>query len=64
LANAEAIKQGVALNEYKQPEPEYEAKSPDKTWTVFYEGKVKAPGHYFLVWVNDETGACKLMLGR
>jgi len=64
LANAEAIRRGYDLKEFETPRCEYDASKPDNAWTVLYDGKVKAPGNHFLVWVNDQTGQCKLMPGE
>jgi hypothetical protein len=64
LANAEATKQGRDLDEYDPPKAQYDSAVKGKDWTVFYEGKTKAPGNHFLVWVNDETKECKLMPGE
>jgi hypothetical protein len=64
LANAEASKQGFDLDKYNSPKAHYETGSKDKIWTVFYDGKVKMPGHHFLVVVDDETNDCQLMRGK
>jgi hypothetical protein len=64
IANDEARRQGYDLSKYEKPRVEYELTSQDETWTVFYEGKEKAPGNHFSVWVNDRTGKCRLMRGK
>jgi hypothetical protein len=64
LANREAQRTGRNLADYESPRVEYEYTEHDKTWTVFYDGKVKAPGNFFQVWVNDETKKCTLMPGE
>jgi hypothetical protein len=64
LANAEAVKQGRDVNRYELRTAEYEFSGQDHIWTVFFEGKVKATGNHFLVWVNDQTDECRLMPGE
>ncbi|MDA8099259.1 MAG: hypothetical protein M0042_06505 [Nitrospiraceae bacterium] len=64
LANQEAVRKGFDLSQYEKPRADYEILKKDKTWTVSYEGKKKLPGNHFLVWVNDQTGECKLMPGE
>jgi hypothetical protein len=57
-----ATKRGYRLSDYKDPQVHYEFTR--KTWSVFYDGKVPLPGHHFLVWVDDQTGAARVMPGE
>jgi hypothetical protein len=59
IAADAATKHGYRLADYDAPRAHYEFTRKDQRWTVFYEGKIRAPGHHFLVWVDDRTrGSC------
>jgi hypothetical protein len=47
------------LGEYKPPEAHYE----DKSWFVFFEGRVPMPGNFFSAQVNDMTGEVQVRGG-
>ncbi len=64
LANHKAQSKGYDLAKYESPRVEYESKGEGGKWTLLYEGKIKAPGNHFLVWVNDTTRKCTLMSGE
>jgi hypothetical protein len=64
IAVEAAAKHGYRLSDYKDPQVHYEFTRKDKTWSVFYDGKVPLPGHHFLVWVDDQTGAARMMPGE
>lgn len=66
IAAFAATEQGYQLAEYNHPRVRFAFFGPkDKTWTVFYDGKGPAPpGHDFLVWVDDQTGAARVMRGE
>jgi len=64
IAAGAATKYGYRLADYKDPQAHYEFTRKDRTWSVFYEGKVPMPGHHFLVWVNDRTGAARVVPGE
>ena len=64
IASAAAEKKGFRLKDYKAPRVHYEFTKKDKSWTVFYDGKVSSPGNHFLVWINDQTGAATVMPGE
>jgi len=57
IANAEALRNGVRLSEYRPPEARFqpEPKRERPVWVVFYEGRDDRPGHHFLVAIDDET---------
>jgi len=69
LSQAEAIrisadaatKRGYRLADYDPPQVHYEFTRKDQTWTIFYEGKVRLPGHHFLVSVDDRTRESRVM---
>jgi hypothetical protein len=64
IANAEAVSKGIDLSKYEEPEAEFEVVGKEWKWTVSYEGKVKAPGNHFLVWVEDSDGSAEYMAGE
>ena len=64
LANREARWQDVDLGRFEEPGAEYESlRNKDHMWSVFYDGKTRAPGNHFFVWVDDRTGKCRLVPG-
>jgi hypothetical protein len=72
LSTAEAIRvakqaaelQGVDLRQYKEPEAHYELTRKDKSWFVFFDGRVAMPGNHFSVSVDDQTGETRFFGGR
>ena len=64
IAAEAASKNGYRLADYNAPQVHYEFTRKDKTWSVFYDGKVPMPGHHFLVWVDDQTGTARVMPGE
>jgi hypothetical protein len=64
IAGEAATKHGYHVADYKDPQTHYEFTRKDKTWTVFYDGKVPAAGNHFLVWVDDQTGVARVMPGE
>ena len=64
IAQETAKREGRNLAEYKLPEAHYEFVKKDKTWTVFFAGKVPTVGNHFQVWVDDGTGKATLMPGE
>lgn len=62
VANTEAEKAGYQLKDYKAPKV---VRSPnEKTWLIFYVGKIPAPGHHFLVRIDAETGKADVLRGE
>jgi hypothetical protein len=64
IAAEAATKHGYRLADYKDPEAHYQFTRKDKTWSVFYDGKVPTPGNHFLVVIDDQTGAARVMPGE
>jgi hypothetical protein len=64
IAGEAATKHGYRLADYKDPQAHFEFSRKDKTWTVFYDGKVPVPGNHFLVWVDDRTSEAQVMAGQ
>jgi hypothetical protein len=72
LSTAEAIRiarqtaesQGIDLRNYKEPEAHYEFTIKDKSWSVFFDGRVAMPGNHFFVSVDDRTGDAKIVRGE
>ena len=64
IAADAATKHGYRLADYDAPRAHYEFTRKDQSWTVFYEGKVRLPGHHFLVWVDDRTRESRVMPGE
>jgi len=54
---------GITLSDYKKPEVSYRA-AMEKTWSVFFDGRVPMPGHHFSVFVDDLTGEARYSGGR
>ena len=59
-----SLNKGVHRTNYKDPEAHYEFTKKDKTWSVFFHGKVPMPGNHFLVWVDDRTQKAQFMQGE
>jgi hypothetical protein len=51
IAGEAAAMQGYRLTDYKNPPARCEFNRRDKTWGVFYDGRIPMPGHHSLVWV-------------
>jgi hypothetical protein len=64
IAEEAARKEGVKLDNYKAPEAHYEYTRIDKTWFVFFDGKVTRPGNHFSVNVDDLTKETRFIRGR
>ena len=64
IAKQEAEHQGVDLGRYKEPEAHYEFTRKDRSWFVFFDGRVPMPGNHFSVYVDDRTGAAQFHGGR
>ena len=55
---------GYRLADYKEPEVHFEFTEKDRTWSVFYEGRVARPGNHFLVVIDDKTAATRVAPGK
>jgi hypothetical protein len=64
IANNAAERAGHILSEYDKPRAKFNFVSKDSTWTVFYDGKIPAPGNHFMIWVKDQTGETQVMEGE
>ena len=64
IASQVAERDGRHLSDYKPPEAHYEFTQKDKSWSVFFDGKVPMPGNHFSVSVDDQTGKAQLFPGR
>lgn len=64
IAKLAAERQGVRLPDYREPEPHYEFTRKDKSWFVFFDGRVAFPGNHFSVSVDDQTGETQFFGGR
>jgi hypothetical protein len=64
IAKQAAERQGVRLRDYKEPEAHYEFTHKDKSWFVFFDGRVAMPGNHFSVSVDDQTGKTQFFWGR
>jgi hypothetical protein len=54
---------GMKLDDYKKPEFSYRA-TKEKTWSVFFDGRVPMHGNHFMVVVDDQTGEAHYVGGR
>jgi len=63
IAREAAEREGRNLSEYKEPVARYEFVYKDKTWDVFFDGKVPMPGNHFSVEIDDQTGKTRLLPG-
>lgn len=50
------------LSDYESPKAHYDTK--DKSWWVFFNGKVPTVGNHFWVTIDDHTGTTQLHRGR
>jgi hypothetical protein len=64
IAKEAAERRGVRLRDYKEPEAHYELTRKDKSWIVFFDGRVAMPGNHFSVSVDDQTGETRFFGGR
>jgi hypothetical protein len=64
IAKQAAERQGVRLRDYKEPEAHYEFTRKDRSWFVFFDGRVAMPGNHFSVSVDDQTGETQFFGGR
>ena len=64
LAGTAATAAGFRLSDYREPDVRWELADRNRTWTVFYEGKVLLPGHHFLIVIDDQTGSTLVMRGQ
>jgi hypothetical protein len=64
IAGEAAVKHGYRLADYEEPQAHYEFTHKDRTWVIFYVGKVRLPGNHFLVWVDDRTGEVRVVGGK
>jgi len=55
---------GYSLGDYEDPDVYFELSDKDRTWSVFYQGRVLRPGNFFLVVVDDRTTATRVVAGR
>jgi len=60
IAQRAAEKDGRRLSDYKQPEAHYEFTRKDKSWFVFFDGRVPMPGNHFSVSIDDPTGKAEV----
>ena len=64
IAKAAAVHHGVELRDYEEPEADYEFSRKDKTWFVFFKGRVLMPGNFFSVYVDDQTREAQFVEGK
>ena len=64
IATQAAERDGFRIADYKQPEAHYEFTRKDKSWVVFFDGRVAMPGHHFGVYVDDQTGETRIHRGQ
>jgi hypothetical protein len=64
IATQVAEREGFRIADYKQPEAHYEFTRKDKSWIVFFDGRVAMPGHHFGVSIDDQTGETRIFRGR
>jgi hypothetical protein len=64
IAQQTAERDGRRLSDYKSPEAHYEFIQQDKSWWVFFRGRVLSPGNHFAVSIDDPTGKTRLIPGR
>jgi hypothetical protein len=63
IAKEAAKRDGISLSNYQRPEARYRA--DDRTWFVFFDGRgfFRAPGSFFGVHVDDQTGEARVSPG-
>jgi len=64
IAKQAAEREGVRLRDYKEPEAHYEFTRKDRSWFVFFDGRVAMPGNHFSVSVDDRTSKAQFFGGR
>ena len=63
IAQQAVERDGRRLRDYKPPEAHFEYTREDKSWFVFFDGRVPMPGNHFSVSIDDRTGNTELMPG-
>jgi hypothetical protein len=63
IAQQAAEHDGRQLGNYKAPEARYEFTQKDRSWWVFFDGKVGMPGNQFWVSIDDFTGKTQIISG-
>ena len=64
IAEKAAEKEGARLSEFKKPVAHYEFTVKDRTWVVFFDGRIPMPGNHFTVYVDDRTKETRFIGGR
>ena len=64
IAKLAAEREGRRLIDYKDPEAHYEFIQKDRSWSIFFDGKVPMFGNHFVVVVDDQTKSTRIMPGR
>jgi hypothetical protein len=64
IAKESAEKQGIRLTDFKEPEAHYEFTIKDKTWSVFFDGRIPRLGNHFTIYVSDRTKETQFVPGR
>ena len=64
IARQTAERQGVDLGRYQEPVAHYEFTRKDRSWFVFFDGRVAMPGNHFSVSVDDRTGEAQFYGGK
>ena len=64
IARQAARRAGHRLSEYKRPEARYEYTRKDRSWFVFFDGRVPMPGNHFSVSIDDRTGETRVTGGK
>jgi hypothetical protein len=63
IAQLAAKLDGRRLSDYEPPKAHYEFARKDKSWSVFFDGRDPAPGNFFSVSIDDQTGKTELSGG-
>ena len=64
IAEQAAERDGRQLSDYKPPVAHYEYTRKDRSWWVFFDGRVAMFGNHFSVSIDDQTGKTQLMRGK
>jgi hypothetical protein len=64
LAAAAALREGLALAAYGQPEIRYELLDGKWVWLVFYPGIEEKPDNFFTVLIDTRTRVAEVLTGE
>ena len=63
-AEVAAQNEKYELSNFEEPKIKRDTMNGKAGWMFYYEGKMKAPGNHFMVWIDSETGKPQVLHGE